>query len=294
MPFIPELFSFPALMRIEARRHARVTEVPFFDGLMTGEMDALIGSFAGEPEVHQPVRGRIKGASAFARFVAETTGWMTERSVTVEDVHSILTPSRGVEEFVLHVDGDAGPIELPMALAADLDPHARMTELRIYFSRWPLSGVRGVRPPLLQPDPHLQAPDVVGDYHHALVAGDVDAVVAAFEPDGFVSEPAGDARTHRGTDELRRFYELLFSDGGGMPLELCAVADDGRACALEYNVVARGGPESPPGAGIAVCVRGDSDRLAAVRIYDDVHPPLSRHLHEQTRTESRDAPCISR
>ena len=294
MPFIPELFSAPALARIEDRRRARVQGVSFFDGLISGEIDALVGSFAGEPEVHQPVSGRIRGASAFARFVSYTTGWMHDSGVSVEDVDSIATPSRGVEEFVLHVDGEGGRIELPMALAADLDAHARMTELRIYFSRWPLSGVRGVRPPLLQPDPHLQAPDVVGDYHQALAAGDADAVVAAFEPDGYVSEPAGEARTHRGTDELRRFYELLFSDGGGMPLELCAVADDGRACALEYNVVARGGTESPPGAGIAVHVRGDSDRLAAVRIYDDVHPPLSRHLQKQTRTESRDAPCMSR
>jgi SnoaL-like domain len=269
MPFLPELFSAPALAHIEERRHARLTEVPFFDGLMTGEIDALAGSFAGEPELHQPVRGRIKGASAFARFVTDTTTWMAERSVTVEDVGSILTSTRGVEEFVLHVDGDAGRIELPMALAADLDPDIRMIELRIYFSRWPLSGVRGVRPPLLQPDPELQAPDVVGEYHRALAAGDVDAVVAAFEPDGSVREPAGGAGTHRGTDELRAFYEQLVSDGGGIPLELCAMADDGRACALEYNLVAPGQATAPPGAGIAVHVRGDGGRLAAVRIYDD-------------------------
>jgi hypothetical protein len=294
MPFIPELFSFPALMRIEDRRHARPRGVAFFDGLMTGEMDALIGSFAGEPEVHQPVRGRIKGASAFKRFVSDTTTWMTELGVKVEDVDFIVTPARGVEEFVLRVKGDAGLIELPMALAADLDPRARMSELRIYFSRWPLSGVRGVRPPLLQPDPHLQAPDVVGEYHRALAAGDVDAVLAAFEPGGYVREPSGGVCTGRGTDELRAFYELLFSDGGGLRLELCAMADDGCACALEYNVVGRGEKKSQPGAGIAVCVRGDGGRLAAVRIYDDVHPPLSRHLQEQPRTESRDAPCMSR
>jgi hypothetical protein len=273
MPFIPELFSAPALARIEEHRHARLTEVPFFDGLMTGEIDALVGSFAGEPEVHQPVSGRIRGASAFARFVADTTGWMTESGVSVEDVDSILTPSRGVEEFVLHVAGERGPIELPMALAADLDPQDRMTELRIYFSRWPLSGVRGIRPPLLQPDPDLQAPDVVGEYHRALAAGDVDAVVAAFEPDGYVREPSG--WTHRGTDELRAYYELLFSDGGGLPLELCAIADDRRACALEYNAAVRAQPNAPPTAGIAVHVRGDS-ALAAVRFYDDVQPPPSR------------------
>ncbi len=46
--------------------------MPYFDGLMTGEIDALLGSFAGEPELHHPVRGRIKGAAAFERFVDDT------------------------------------------------------------------------------------------------------------------------------------------------------------------------------------------------------------------------------
>ena len=283
MPFIPELFSAPVLARIEERRHARLTGVPFFDGLMTGEIDALVGSFVDGPEVHQPMRGRIKGAAAFERFVIDTTTWMAESNVTVEDVDSILTPARAVDELMLHVHRDAGPVDLPMALAADLGPHGHMTELRIYFSRWPLSGVRGVRPPLLQPDPDLQAPDVIGEYHRALAAGDVDAVVEVFEPDGYVREPSGRASTHRGTEELRAFYELAFSDRGVMPLELCAIADDGRACAVEYNTAARGQPDSPPGAGIAVHVRGESGRLAAVRFYDDVHPPLDRRTNARRR-----------
>src|SRR4051794_28784012 len=127
MPFIPELFSAPALARIEERRQARIDRVAFFDGLMSGEVDALIGSFAGEPEVYQPMRGRIKGASAFERFVADTTGWMTRTGVTVEDVDSVETPHRAAEELVLHVPagsvpGGSGAVELPMALVADLGP----------------------------------------------------------------------------------------------------------------------------------------------------------------------------
>jgi hypothetical protein len=268
VPFLPELFSAPVLARLQERQDVRVTGVPFYEGLLSGEMDALIGSFAREPEVHHPVRGRIKGAAAFARFVADTTTWIRESGVTVEDVDAIVTPSRGVEEFVLHVDGDAGPIALPMALASDLDQHARMTELRIYFSRLPLSGVPGIRPPLLQPDPDLQAPDVVGEYHRALAAGDVDAVVAAFGPDGHVSELVSGTHTHRGTDELRAYYELLLADGGEIPLELCAATDDGRACAMECNLVSPVRIESPPAAGIAVYVRGAGGKLEAARLYD--------------------------
>jgi hypothetical protein len=274
-PWIPELFSAPALARIEERRNARMSAVPYFDGLLTGEMDARIGSFAGQPELHDPIRGRVRGVSAFARFVTDTTTWMAERNVTVEDVDVIATPSRGTEEVVLHVDGDAGRIQLPLALAAERPGRAHhraaVVLQHVAGDRW-----HAVRPPLLQPDSDLHEPDVVGDYQRALAAGDVDAAVAAFEPDAYVREPAGGAYTHRGTDELRALYERFFSNGGGIPLEHCAATDDGGACALEYNVVAWGRTELAPQAGIAVYVRGDSGRLAAARIYDDTDPPLSR------------------
>ena len=107
--------------------------------------------------------------------------------------------------------------------------------------------------------------------------GDVGAIVAAFEPDGYAREPAGGPHVHRGREGLRSFYELLFSNGGGIPLGHCAVIDDGRSCALEYNVVRWGRTELPPEAGVAVYVRRPSGRLAAARIYDDVDPPLGLH-----------------
>jgi len=74
---------------------------------------------------------------------------------------------------------------------------------------------------------------------------------------------------------LRSLYELFFSNGGGIPLEHCTSTDDGRACALEYNVVRWGRTEMPPEAGIAVYVRGKSGKLAIARIYDDSDPPLA-------------------
>ena len=278
MPWVPELFSAPVLEHIlDERRREHLAAVPFFDGLMTGEIDALVGSFAGEPELHHPVRGRIKGTAAFERFATDTRTWLAERNVVVEDVNFIVTPRRGVEEVVLHLERDDGRIALPLALAADRDEAARIIELRIYFSTWPLTGGHAIRPPLLQPDPDLDEPDIVGDYQRALAAGDVAAAVAAFEPDGYVREPAGAGFIHRGTDELRALYRSFFSNGGGIPLQHCALTDDGRACALEYNVVAWGRTALPPEAGIAVYVRGDSGKLASARIYDDADPPLGPH-----------------
>jgi SnoaL-like domain len=275
MPWVPETFSAPVLERwLEQRREDRLAAVPYFEGLLAGELDALVESFAGEPEVHHPVRGRIKGTRAFAAYVAETSAWLAERNVTVDDVEHVLTETRGFEEVVVHIDGDEGRVEIPVAIVGEHPSGARLDELRIYYSRWPLTARHANRPPVLQHDPDLREADVVGEYQRALAAGDVEAIVAAFDRDGYAREPAGGAHVHRGRDGLRAFYGHLFSADRGIGLEHCAVIDDGRPCALEYNVVRWGRTDLPPQAGVAVYVRGRSGRLAAARIYDDVDPPL--------------------
>jgi hypothetical protein len=147
----------------------------------------------------------------------------------------------------------------------------RIVELRLYFSSVPLTGRHALRPPLLQPDPAVRLDGVVADHQRALAAGDAEAAVAAFEPDGALREPAG--TVVRGTDALRAHYERWFAHGEGVGLEHCSATDDGVACGLEYNLVAAGATAMPPQAGIAVYVRGATGKLAAARVYDDADLP---------------------
>jgi SnoaL-like domain len=271
---MPELFTVPALEQLEEKRHREFVAVPYFDGVVTGQFDALVESFAEEPELYHPIRGRIKGERAFRAYLAETNVWLSERNIAVEDVHHVVRGRGGFEEVMLHLDGEKGRISLPVAITGNRLPDGRIIELRIYYSSRPLLGVRLNRAPVLQPDPDMRESDVIADYQRALAVGDLDAIVAAFEPDGYVREPGGAEDVHRGQAALRAYYERLFSNGGGIPLEHCAVIDDGRACALEYNVVRWGKSDLPPEAGMAVYLRGESGKLAAARIYDDVSPPL--------------------
>jgi SnoaL-like domain len=275
MPWAPELFSAPALERLQEMRGREFVAVPFFDGLMAAQPDVLVNSFAAVPELHVPVRGRVKGTRVFEAFASETSAWLRQHDVSVEEVEHVISEQRGFEEVVLHLDGQTGRVDLPVAVVAELRPDGRIDELRIYFSNWALAGRHVNRQPVLQGDPQLRGSDVVGDYQRALAGGDVEAILATFEPDGYAREPAGGTHAHSGRDGLRTFYEQLFSNGGGIPLEHCSVIDDERACALEYNVVRWGEAELPPQAGIAVYVRGPHGRLAAARIYDDVDPPLA-------------------
>jgi SnoaL-like domain len=275
VPWPPELFSQPVLERVLERRRGGLEVVPYFQGLLAGELGALLGSFAGEPEIHYPVRGRVKGVRAFESYVGRTIEWITGRNGTLENVELTVTPRRSVEEVIVRLDGDDGNrIEVPTAIAVERDDNGRLREMRVYYSNWPMTAGHAIRPPMLQPDPEVHEGDIVGEYQRALAAGDVEGVVAAFESDAYVREPAGSQHVHRGTDDLRALFTQFFSNGGGIPLEHCAVTDDGRACAVEYNVVAWGRTKLPPQAGIAVYVRGDGGKLAAARIYDDVDPPL--------------------
>ena len=192
MPWVPELFSAPAVAQFEdsLRRDERVT-VPYFAGFLTGETDALIQSFTGEPEVHYPVRGRVKGERAFAAYAAATKAWLVEREASIEDVGILRTERRSIGEAVLHLGGEEGRVDLPVAIVADRRSDGWIEEVRIYYSSWPLTGRHVHRPPLLQPDRDLSESDVVGEYQRALGAGDVDGIVAAFEPDRRNSRGAG-------------------------------------------------------------------------------------------------------
>ena len=93
MPWVPEQFSASVLQQVlDKRRREKLIAVPYFDGLEAGEPQALVESFVGEPELYDPVRGRVRGARALEGFVAEMREWLAERNASVEDVRHVILP----------------------------------------------------------------------------------------------------------------------------------------------------------------------------------------------------------
>jgi hypothetical protein len=139
MPWIPELFSSPVLERFrhEAEVHALAAgPVPYFAGVTSGETDALVGSFAGEPELHHPIRGRVKGRRAFERFVTDTNAWLTASNAVVGRVERIITPRRGIAHLLRHVAADRQTQEPPAGAAARPGPPGagRPRRYELFFS----------------------------------------------------------------------------------------------------------------------------------------------------------------
>lgn len=204
--------------------------------------------------------------------MAEASAWFRERNADVQRVASFGDGLRQVTEVVVHLDVAEGRWGLPMAAVADLADEG-VSAIRVYHSMWPLTGGHEIRPPLLPADPGIVLTGAVAGYQWALAAGDLEGILAAYEPDAVVREPSGEPYVFRGVEALRRIYSLQFANGGGIPLQHCTATDDGTSCAVEYNVDRWGVTPIAPQAGVAVYVRGTSGRLAAARIYDDVEPP---------------------
>jgi hypothetical protein len=172
MPWVPELFSAPALQRVlDQRRLDALVAVPYFDGLLAGDPDPLVESFAGAPELYDPVRGRVKGEAAFRAFATGTGAWLRDHDVSVDDVEHVVLEGSGFEEVVLHLVTGSGPVDLPVAVVAERRPDGRIDELRVYFDTEPLTGRSTGRAPLLQPDPGLRLPAAVASYVEALETG---------------------------------------------------------------------------------------------------------------------------
>jgi hypothetical protein len=219
-----------------------------------------------------PEAGRISGVAVLAAWLAVQDTWRADRKVEIEEVAITFGERRAVGEWVVHLEGpEGGRVGLPVAAA--VDPAAPLP-VRIHHSRRPLLGRHVVRRPVLRPDPRAHVSGVVGAYKAAVDAGATAAVVALFAPDGTFRGPSGDGHRHVGAKELTELYDSLFVTGGGIPLKLCTVTEDGTRSAFEYVCDRWGGVELPPQPGLAVCTRGDDGLIASVRVYDDVEAPV--------------------
>jgi hypothetical protein len=277
MPWMPEIFSAP----IAAARRAQDEEVtstndavPYYEGILADEPQALVRSFAAHPPVlDDPRVGYVEGTRELCAFASGTADWLRERDAVVENVTLSRTPTRTVEEVVLNLLADGGLVELPVAVVGDRNPDRTLKVIRVYHSTWPLTGEHRVRPPLLPADPNLHVEGTPGDYQRALAEGDLEGILATFEPEGRPLRWARGRSLHGGTEALRDLYAHMFANSGGIGLDHCTLTDDGVRSAIRYNGVRWGTTEIPPQAGMAVYERSGSGLLAAARIYDDVEPP---------------------
>jgi ketosteroid isomerase-like protein len=275
MPWFPDFASAVELARRQTRATGLADPVAeYFTALNKGDAHVLETVWPGEVVIYDPRAGEVRGHKQVRRFISHNLSWLAGLHARTETVAATCAGGRAVVELLAHVDHNGRELAWPVAVVAE-SPDDWSVVFRTYCSQWPVDEQRHVRPPVLKPGGSHPG-DVVGRYQAALAAGDAEAVVSTFAPDGYFRGPFGPHYTHRGSEALRAFFTRCFSAGGGIGLQQCAVTDDGVRCALEYNCVRWGSHGLPPQAGIGVYERGLDGLLAAVRVYDDVEAPVKR------------------
>jgi hypothetical protein len=244
--------------------------------LIEGDERGLRDLFRGPPRVNDPYLGWVED-SRFDQFVESSHQRLQERSATVEHLTTTATAAGATEECILRLVRSKDMVSLPVAIASDTSPDSRLDSIRIYHSMRPLLGFHLLRSPMLPVLATLVLPDVVGRYQDCLARGDLSGILEQFAPGGQLREPGGAVAIHRGATELRRFFTVLFSNGGGLGLEHCAIANEGASSALESVLTTWGHSRLPRQAAAAVYERADTGLLAEVRMYDDVEHPLQTH-----------------
>ena len=278
MPWFPEFTSAVEQVRLQTRAAGHADPVGhYFAALNKADAADLEAAWPGHVVIYDPRAGEVRGHRQVRHFVSQNRSWLAGLHPRTQTVASTVSGGRAVVELVAYLTQEDGrDAAWPIAVVAE-SPDDRSVVFRTYCSQWPLYGKHEVRPAILPPGGGPPPGGIVGRFTDAVQAGDTDAVVRAFEPDGYFREPIGPQYTHRGHAELRVYFSECFSAGGGVIKQQCVVTDDGVRCAVESNTVRWGRHDLPPQAGIQVYERGPDGLLAAVRFYDDVQAPAGRH-----------------
>ncbi len=271
MPWFPEFVGAVELARRDTRAAGRADPVrQYFTALTEGDARLLETVWPGEVVVYDPRAGEVRGHRALRHFIRRNESWLAGRLARTETVATTNSGGRVVVELLAHLAGDGADVGWPVAVVAE-SPDEHSVVFRTYCSQWPVDGRRHVRSAILESGEPPSA-EIVERYEAAMAAGDADAIVATFGPDGYYQEALGVRPVHRGVDALRSFFTEHFR-AGGIGLQRCAVTDDDVRCAVEYNCVRWGPDDVPPQAALGVYERGADGRLAAARVYDDIEPP---------------------
>jgi hypothetical protein len=277
MPWFPEYATALELARTQTRAAGQADPVmQYVKALNKGDAGALETVWPGEVVVYDPRAGEVRGHWHLRRFVRQSRSLLAEHHARIDTMAATSVGRRAVVELLVHLTADGREVAWPVAIVAE-SPDDRYVVFRSYNSQLPVYGQRHVRSPILEPE-DVHPGDVVGRYDAALEAGDAEAIVNTFAPEGYFRESTGPRYVHRGSAELRSFFRTWFSAGGGIRLELCTVTDDGIRCAIEFNCTRWGSHDLPPQAGIGIFERGADGLLAAVRLYDDIEAPIERSI----------------
>jgi hypothetical protein len=242
----------------------------YFTILKKEDIESLSSILNVKSILYTPLDGKIIGRENIKNYILKQKEWLNTKKAKVEVINYIDNTNRVVIELVTYLKKDSKEIELPIVAVLDIKNYF-ISSIRIYHSTWPLTGKHNKIKPILDPEDHLDEPEIISLYLEGIKNADKEFVLSLFEDRAYIQEPNGSKFRHHGKAELEKFYNIAL-DKGGVPLKHCTSTFDGKHLAVEYVFDEWGDKKFEPQAGIAIYEIGESGKIAAVRIYNDSSP----------------------
>jgi hypothetical protein len=195
------------------------------------------------------------------RLEASSFAWPSHpRWESVELLKELRAGSRTVWELWYNARSSANP-RLPVGIVWD-ETVADRPLARIYFNKQLVDPEwTDTRPPMIPPDPAIELHPTMVSYVEALHHGDVDGLLAVFDPEFQVRAPHG--QYIEPEDGLTAGQTFAHRMSNGVPIMYVTSTDDGQRAALEFISW-----RNPPHAGLGVYERSATGKIVEFRNYE--------------------------
>ncbi|WP_170763295.1 hypothetical protein [Ruegeria lacuscaerulensis] len=187
----------------------------FFSNLLSGNIEAILDAFEGEPVMDAPRSGLVTGRNAVARFLKEEKAWLECLGASIDTlklVKNTASSERVVHEVGIQMPIPPAPRPIMFANVSDIGISG-VTAMRFYYSYGFLSGnQKFVRKAMLPTGESLidSLPGPVRKYVDQIAATEFD-VYKLFPEDGYlVGVPSV---PFRGEEQIR-FFTIAMAERG--------------------------------------------------------------------------------
>lgn len=240
----------------------------YFTILNSEDINALFSMLDEDAVMITPFDGTITGRDAIQKNIVDLRAWLIDNNGKVTIQHMINIPDRLIIELDFLTVVDEKRVEVPVATVLDFHNDA-VTHIRVYHSIWPITGRHRIIAPSLEPIEANIEINSIQAYLDALADADLSQILSLFEDEAYVQEAGGSLFRHQGIEKRKKYYTSVLSQGK-IPLKICTVTVDGSYVVLEYIFDEWGAESVAPQAGLMGFKLGKSNKIAALRIYDDV------------------------
>jgi hypothetical protein len=237
-------------------------EARFIAAAVSGNADAAIDSFAGEPAIDDPFTGALTGESAVRDYVDGLPALLLADDLSVQFTGLAKATRGSATEVDITRTRNGRHAIFHAVLVSDLDGE-RAVAIRIYYRRASIDDTRSYRryPLLTEQRDGNELHPFINEYVEVLKHRSTSELLDMFEDDASFG-------MWKGKDELRRVFDRMYTARTkGVILEHPNTFFDGTTTCIEFNSYRADGEAPHPG--VALYEVGESGRLVSARPLDE-------------------------